>query len=246
MNHLQRLHIQVLPRSSEPELEQRESGILHTPYAVEESSMHLIEKRDLESIQQMAEHFLSSSIVVGHLSDNSIRQMQYWAVCCITLGIRSAIRGGLDEMTAFNLSDRCIMQIDQLQTPEQILSLLEHALTDLVQRVRYNKAARYPQAITVCMDYVERHLHERITTDELAGLAHFSPDYFTRYFKKHVRKTPARYIQDRKLKYACELLKNGKPQRMIAYDLGFCSQSYFITCFKKTYGVTPQQYLNRK
>ena len=38
------------------------------------------------------------------------------------------------------------------------------------------------------------------------------------------------------------MLRGKGDQKMIAYDLGFCSQTYFITCFRKAYGVTPHQY----
>ena len=245
MGNEQKIRIKVLPYAKNPEFEQRESGIVHTSYAEEETFYSLIERGDTESIRQALQNYISATVVVGHLSDNATRQMQYWAVCCITLGIRRAIRGGLDEMTAFNLSDQYIMQIDRLSSAEEILAYLEKIVVELTQLVHERSVSRYPAQIRQCLHYIEQHLHESIGIGDLAGIAHFSTDYFRKYFKKYVGVTPGQYIMEQKLRYAREMLEKGFDQRTIAYYLGFCSQTYFITCFKKAYGLTPHQYVVR-
>ena len=73
----------------------------------------------------------------------------------------------------------------------------------------------------------------------MAGL---SEDYLSKLFKKHVGKTVRDYIMEQRLEAAKAMLRGKGDQKMIAYDLGFCSQTYFITCFRKAYGVTPHQY----
>lgn len=245
MGNEQKIQIKVLPYTKNPEFEQRESGIAHTSYAEEEAFYSLIERGDTESIRQAIQNYISSTVIVGHLSNNATRQMQYWAVCCITLGIRHAIRGGLDEMTAFNLSDQYIMQIDRLTSAEEMLAYLEKIVVELTQLVHERSVSRYPAQIRQCLHYIEQHLHEAIKTETLAEAAHFSPDYFRRYFKTHVGMTPRQYIMEQKLRYAREMLENGFDQRTIAYYLGFCSQTYFITRFKKMYGLTPHQFTVR-
>lgn len=50
-------------------------------------------------------------------------------------------------------------------------------------------------------------------------------------------------IINKKLERAAELIADGKISLLqISNDLNFCSQSYFCTCFKKKYGLTPLQY----
>lgn len=236
------LQISVLPNTKDPEFEQRESGIVHTSYDEEQAFYALIERGDTEAIQQTLQKYLSARVVVGHLSDNATRQMQYWAVCCITLGIRAAIRGGLDEMTAFNLSDQYIMQIDRMAHGEEIAHYLEKIVVELTQLVHEHSVSRYPAQIRRCLHYIGQHLHESIRIETLAEIAHFSPDYFCKYFKRHVGTTPVQYIMDQKLRCACGMIENGFDLHTIAYYLGFCSQTYFITCFKKAYSLTPHQY----
>lgn len=236
------LHIQILPAARHPEFEQRESGVTHTSYAEEQAFYALIERGDTEAIRQSLQKYLSACVVIGHLSDNATRQMQYWAVCCITLGIRAAIRGGLDEMTAFNLSDQYIMQVDRMTCAGEIVAYLEKIVVELTQLVHRHSVSRYPAQVRRCLHYIEQHLHESIRTETLAEIAHFSPDYFCRYFKKHVGMTPGQYIMEQKLQCARGMIENGFDVHTTAYYLDFCSQTYFITCFKKAYGLTPHQY----
>ena len=48
------------------------------------------------------------------------------------------------------------------------------------------------------------------------------------------------YIRTRRLSAARSLLRTDKSLSEIAYDLGFCSESYFIRCYKAQFGVTPR------
>ena len=86
------LNIQILPQADDPSFEQRESGMAHTSYREETAFLSAIQQGDVERVKQLLGQYIKSGIVVGRLSTNSIRQMQYWAVCCVTLGTRYAIQ----------------------------------------------------------------------------------------------------------------------------------------------------------
>ena len=50
-------------------------------------------------------------------------------------------------------------------------------------------------------------------------------------------------IRDKKTERACYFLKHTDlPCSDIAFKMGYCSQSYFISQFKKVMGVTPNDY----
>lgn len=242
MEKQEKLKIQVIPHTGHPLFEQRESGVVHTSYAEETAFFSLVEHGNVNAIQQALKKYTSSFVVIGHLSDDTIRQMRYWAVCCVTLGTRYAIRGGLDESTAFNLSDRHIMQIDRLTSGKEIVSYLEKSVIELARLVQQDNFNRYPVQIQSCLHYIQQHLHESIQTKTLAKQANFSIDYFRKYFKSHVGMTPTQYIMEQKLLAACKLIKSGMNTQSIPYYLGYCSQTYFITCFKRRFGLTPHRY----
>lgn len=237
-------NIQIVPKTAKSiGYAQREGGLSHTPYQVESEFYSCIARGEVTLLESKMQEYFQNGFVIGRLSDNSLRQMQYWAVSSVTLAVRAAIRGGLDELYAYNLSDSYIQQIDVLQTPEQIVSFLTEKaveLTALVAKVHGRLA--YSPHVRRCIAYIEQHLHEKLTVTALAKHADITSDYLSAIFKKETGKSLSTYILSRKLREAQLLLENGYSCEQTAYTLSFCSESYFIACFKKAYGLTPRAY----
>lgn len=99
------------------------------------------------------------------------------------------------------------------------------------------------EAIEQSLDFIEEHLAEEISTEELANTACLSPFYFQRLFKRLVRKTVQEYVKLRRLAKVIENLKDTDRRILdIALDYGFSSHANFTRVFKETYGMTPDQY----
>ena len=78
---------------------------------------------------------------------------------------------------------------------------------------------------------------------EVYKVSHYSQTTICREFKKHMGTTIVAYVNDLRLTYACNLLKNTTfPLWKIANDVGFQSQAHFTRLFKEKYGITPLQY----
>lgn len=234
--------IHVLPSMDDPLFEQRESELTHTSYLEEVRFFSFIQQGNTDMVKYMLANLTTSGVVVGRLSDDPVRQMQYLAVCQIAIGIRYAIQGGLDEMQAFSFSDKYIMHIDKLTTVDEIISYMGKTVIELTELVRENAHGDCPIQIRKCLNYIDKHLHEAIRLSDLVALANFSEDYLSKLFKKHIGKTLGKYIMEKKLEAAQAMLRGGYDPKQTAYNLGFCSQTYFITCFKKAYGITPNRY----
>lgn len=241
-------NIQIVPTSDlDAVFAQRESGIAHTPYQAECAFYDCIRQGDMHLLDEKMQQYFERGVVVGKLSDDALRQMQYWGVSGITLAVRAAMQGGLDELYAYNLSDSYIQSIDKMQSPDEILHfLIEKAgeLTVLVSKVRGR--LQYSPYVRRCMACVERRLHEKITVSSLAEEIGITADYLSAVFKKETGEALSRYILNRKLDEAKRLLENGCESDFIAYTLSFCSESYFISCFKRAFGVTPRAYASSK
>lgn len=237
------LDFQVLPNAKDPMFVQRESGVMHTTYEQETALYALIERGDVENMRRMLHSHTPIVIIAGHISDDPTRQMQYLAVCCVTLAIRAAIRGGLNEMEAFSLSDGYIMQIDRMDAPEKIVAYLERATLELTELVRKRAHRGCPAQVRKCVAYIDEHLHGTVRMEELARITGLSRDYLAKLFKKHVGKSINGYIEEKKMEAALSMLRNQYDEKMVAYYLGFCSQTYFITRFRKHFGMTPRAYL---
>ncbi len=77
----------------------------------------------------------------------------------------------------------------------------------------------------------------------------FSYDYLRKLFQKEMGVTPHRYLVDKRLKMAAELLvtddsAGARTIMDIAFLCGFRDSLYFSKMFKKRYGVAPRNYPN--
>ena len=91
--------------------------------------------------------------------------------------------------------------------------------------------------------YMNEHLTEPLTLDDLAARASLSPYYFTRLFKKETGFTPHEYLIAMRINSAKFLLKTTSASiKEICFLTGFASESSFCTTFKKWVNATPSSY----
>lgn len=240
-----KLKVKFLPKGVQnPQFEQRESGVAHTPYSREVAFYTCIKNGDLEGLKTNMASFMSEALVVGRMSNDNLRQMKYLAVSCITLATRYAVEGGLMESEAYNLSDAYIQTVDKTDSPEEIMSFLIDKATELTMLVRsHRQRLEYPPYIRKAIKAVSARLHERLTCDDVASECGVSAGYLSQKFKKYVGVSLHKYIVSQKLEASKALLASGVEYGEIGYYLGFCSQTHYIQCFKKEHGMTPKEYL---
>jgi AraC-like DNA-binding protein len=95
--------------------------------------------------------------------------------------------------------------------------------------------------------YIEDHLTEKLTVEEIARQVYLSPTYLQSVFKENFGIPLAEYVRSQKLKRALELLYNTEKRISdIAYDSGFEHESSFIRSFKREFGMTPGEARRRK
>lgn len=240
-----KLKYEVLPSSRI--FDEREHGKIHTSYEIETAFYSTIKRGNVREMKAMMEKLLQTNLILGRLSQNSIRQMQYWAVCCITIATRYAIDGGLDETKAFNFSDECIMKIDTMKNEEDILTLLMQKSEELTLMVANSRlSSEYPKPVKRCLNLIDTNLFQKLSLDSLSEQCGLSKDHLSLLFKKSVGITIPQYIKKMRLKEAADLLKSGMTISQTAYTVGFCSDSYFIKCFREEFGITPKEYLNNE
>jgi AraC family transcriptional regulator len=88
--------------------------------------------------------------------------------------------------------------------------------------------------------YIEQHLDESITLEELAHVAEISPNYLIALFRQSMGMTPHRYMIQKRIERAYALLKQKQLTLLeIAQRCGFQDQSQFTTVFRRFAGVTP-------
>lgn len=91
--------------------------------------------------------------------------------------------------------------------------------------------------------YINEHVSEPITIDELCANSFISKYYFCRQFKKLTGFPVMEYVLRTRLSLAQKLLTSSNQTiAFISEQCGFSSVSYFCTSFKKYYCVTPLAY----
>ncbi|WP_158633687.1 helix-turn-helix domain-containing protein [Tautonia sociabilis] len=96
------------------------------------------------------------------------------------------------------------------------------------------------------VDFLESSLSEEISLANLADLAGLSPNYFLACFKRATGQTPHRFLTERRVARACELLHNPQlPIAMVALLVGYSSQSHLTTVFRRHMKTTPATYRSR-
>jgi AraC-like DNA-binding protein len=113
-----------------------------------------------------------------------------------------------------------------------------------------NHDAAQTETINQIYAYSLANFHRRITLEEIAAVAHLSPNSFCRHFKSHTRKTYSEFLQEIRVGHACKLLIEGRLTiGHICEASGFNTFANFYRYFKLITGKTPQQYqqmYNRK
>lgn len=93
------------------------------------------------------------------------------------------------------------------------------------------------------LEYIEEHLDQDISLEEMANSAGVSKTEALRCFHKTLQTTPYSYVMEVRLSKAADLLaQTGLSVGEIASRTGFNQQSYFGKRFKEKTGMTPLEY----
>lgn len=94
--------------------------------------------------------------------------------------------------------------------------------------------------------YIQQHLDEPLSLDELAALACFSPYHFHRVFKGMIGESLQEHIRRLRLERALQQLKSTQlPIIQIALAASYQTHEAFTRSFKNAFGCSPTQYRAR-
>lgn len=90
------------------------------------------------------------------------------------------------------------------------------------------------------MEFMEQNYMNELSMEEIAAFTGRSLSSFKRDFKKISNISPQRWIIERRLRAAYDLIKyEGGRVKDVFMEVGFKNQSHFSSAFKKQYGFSP-------
>lgn len=100
--------------------------------------------------------------------------------------------------------------------------------------------------ISRAIQFMEQNLGKKLTLNEIADEAGYSPSYLTTFFRKVTGYSPLSYFSHLKISKACEYLDFSKYKiKEISFMMGYSDPYYFSKDFQKKIGMSPRNYRKR-
>ena len=156
-----------------------------------------------------------------------------------------------DEITMRigELLDRCLRESGSQELGSAIMAdaaMLQ--ATVLIHRLhrkatQSERRSRSGSLVASVIEYINNHFSEELTLDGLAGRFFISKYHLSREFGRIVGIPLHRYITQKRLVVAKQMLSEGWPSSAVYQHCGFGDYSNFYRAFRGEYGVSPKKYV---
>lgn len=144
-------------------------------------------------------------------------------------------------------------ELDRSLGDEDYANELYHRVLFLEFMIQLNRAALHNhiefigdstsnEKILSILSYLNDHLTEDISIDDLSSRFFLSRYYLMHTFKEQTGYTIGSYLSTKRLILARELIANGTPITDVCYACGFRNYSTFSRAYKKSFGESPRDY----
>ncbi|TDL57939.1 AraC family transcriptional regulator [Paenibacillus dendritiformis] len=122
----------------------------------------------------------------------------------------------------------------------------EEALHAAIHQVQASRDREAHAVIEEARAIIHERFHLPLAMEEVAGMVHLSPYYFSKLFKQQAGATFTDYITKLRITRACQYIEQDKLSlKEICYQVGYRDPNYFSRVFKKVTGVAPTEYRSR-
>ncbi len=218
---------------------------VHNTLELEQTVMTIVRKGDTAALREWLK--AAPAVRGGIIATEPLRQIKNTVIVSATLASRAAIRGGMDVEDAFSLSDAYIQKCELLNSPAQIMNLQYHMILEYTQKVERLRLGKRPGKLAIDVaNYIQHHLSEPITVEDIAKELYLSRPYLSRKFIEETGESLTDFILKEKTEEAKRLLRySDKSLTAIGNYLGFSSQGHFSRVFRKYAACSPSEYRDK-
>lgn len=122
--------------------------------------------------------------------------------------------------------------------------LLKNSAGYIIMKLKEDRTRDSNSMIRKACEYIHSHYADyEISAEQISSLLGITVPYFSKLFSETMKTTYTNYITELRLSKAKELIAGSRISiTEICGRVGISNSSYFITLFKKTYGLSPNQY----
>lgn len=184
---------------------------------------------------------------LGVYSDDPVRNIRYHVIEMAVLTSHFCLQGGMDAAVAYNMADAYIRQADKMTSERELIRLIKKMMVDFTKKMKQQSRNQIcSKNIMIAIDYIQKHMYEKVTAVDVARRCELNPSYLSRLFKEEMGMGLSEYIRCEKIGVAKHLLKYTEESLMdIANALAFSSQSHFGKVFHDFVGMTPKEYRDK-
>lgn len=146
-----------------------------------------------------------------------------------------------------------IRELDRSLKDQDYARDLKHHICFLEFMIQLNRAALHNhvafidnstsnEKILAVLDYLNQHLTEDISIDDLSARFYLSRYYLMHTFKEQTGYTIGNYLSTKRLLLAKDLITSGRPMTEVCYACGFRNYSTFSRAYKKCFGESPREF----
>lgn len=143
-----------------------------------------------------------------------------------------------DRHWVYYLEQLC--QTDEPLRQQIYLSTILRELADCFPLVKENVATLYTDNIIKVTHFIDSHLTQSLSLDEICDRFYISKAQLTRNFKRNLGTTVGDYIITKRLLLARSMILDGQNPTNIYLQCGFHDYSAFFKAYKKKFGYTPK------
>jgi AraC-like DNA-binding protein len=136
-----------------------------------------------------------------------------------------------------------LAEVLQMPDPDRYGPLVESILVQILyHRIMYSSVGSLGESdpmIHQISEYIDRHIHDRITLDDIARHLYLSKSTLCHVFRRKMNISVKQYILQKKIVYAADLIRNKMPAKEAARSIGYDNYANFYKMYKKFFSETP-------
>ncbi|WP_077065026.1 response regulator [Gracilibacillus massiliensis] len=204
-------------------------------WAEGEAEHNLLEEADrqqqLQAIKELLDEVMTDYLHAIFIEDAHFITLFLWKE------VRSDVTIEIEERVMEQLNQRLYSKYIPLDATNITVQYKE-------TKQELNQYMRLSPLVKQSLQYIRKHYRDPdVTLETIAASLHVSTVYLSRMIKQELGKSYVQILTHMRLRAAKELLQTTDLSiREVAERVGYDSQHYFSTAFRKSVGITPKQY----